>query len=279
MSLILAGISALFYGIADFSGGYASNKSPLLSVLVVSQFLGLLLAVAVVGFVSPVLPAPVDLAWGFIAGLCGAAGLFTLYRGIATSIVAIVSPVSALVSAIVPMVYGGILGERPSGFAIAGALVCLPAIVLLSWSSDGDHERKAVRSAMLQGIVAGLGFGCFFVAVSRSSASSGLWPLLASRLASIAVMASALLLRRQRISILRGTRLATVLAGTTDMGANILFLLASRSGMLSLVSVVTSLYPAPTVILGRLVLGQRVPKVRVAGIGLAIAGVAMISLK
>ncbi len=279
MSLFLAGISALLYGLADFSGGYAANRSPLLSVLLVSQFLGLVLAAALVAFISPVLPAPADIAWGLLAGLCGALGLFTLYRGIATSIVAIVSPLSALVSAVVPMAYGAILGERPSALAIAGALLCLPAIVLLSWGGEGEGGRKEIRSAMVQGLVAGLGFGCFFVAVSRSSPGSGLWPLLASRLVSILVMGAALLLRGQRPLIAKAGRLTTALAGTADMGANILFLLAARSGLLSLVSVVTSLYPAPTVILGRIFLGQKVPRIRVAGIGLAIAGVALISLR
>ncbi len=278
MPLILALVSALLYGAADFSGGYASRRNSTLCVLVFSQLAGIVLAgLALLAF-WPGLPGPGDVFWGFVAGLCGSLGLFMLYRGIATSLVAVVSPASALVSALLPMAFGMALGERPSTLAIAGALLCLPAVILLS-SGGGGKGRPSVRSALIQGCLAGIGFGTFYIALSRTSHASGLWPLIVSRGTSLAIVLAILIARRERPLIAKGSWGVTLAAGFSDMGANVFFLLASRSGLLSLVSIVTSLYPAPTVILGRIVLRERLPPPRIAGLVLAVLGVILISLK
>jgi drug/metabolite transporter (DMT)-like permease len=278
MFLVFAGLSALFYGVADFAGGYASTKSPTLSVILVSQAGGILLALVGLAVFWPGLPRPVDLAWGVAAGVFGSLGLFMLYRGIATSLVAIVSPSSALVGALLPMAFGAALGERPEALAVAGALLCLPAVLLLSMG-NGTSGGRAARSALLQGCLAGVGFGTFFIAISRASPDSGLWPLVASRLTSLVIVLVLLLATRRRLRIAKGRLPLTLSAGFADMGANICFLLASRSGLLSIASVISSLYPAPTVVLGRLVLKERIPATRVAGLALAITGVVLISLK
>lgn len=285
MALILAGLSALAYGIADFSGGYAARKSSVLSVVALSQILGLALALSFIAASGTPLPAPRDLLWGLAAGLAGSAGLLLLYRGLATSLVAIVSPSSALVGALVPMAFGLALGERPSGPALAGAALCLPAVILLgSGSGDGQGADKAAarresRRALAFGVLAGLGFGGFFVAAARTSPASGLWPLVAARTASIGVALSALLASGSRPRLEKGDGPATAVAGLADMGANILFLLAARSGLLTLVAVVTALYPAPTVLLGRIFLKEKVTLARAAGLVLAIVGVALLSLR
>jgi drug/metabolite transporter (DMT)-like permease len=278
MSLIFAGLSALLYGIADFSGGFSSHKNSTFSVVIVSQAAGIFLALAALALSASGLPTLPDILWGMLGGLCGALGLFTLYRGIATSIVAVVSPASALVSAVIPLAFGLLIGERPSALALAGAALCLPAVLLLSSGGDSS-DGKSVKSALAQGAIAGAGFGFFFVAVSRSSPSSGLWPLVAARGTSVLIALSLVLIRREKIRIAKGSLPVTLLAGLADMGANIAFLLASRSGLLALASIVSSLYPAPTVILGRLVFKERIPPTRLAGFGLALVGVVLISLK
>ena len=278
MALVFAALSALLYGIADFSGGFASSKSRTLSVLVVSQFAGIALACIALFIFWPGPPAMRDILWGFAAGVSGALGLFMLYRGIATSLVAVVSPSSALVSALIPLAFGILQGERPSPLALVGAALCLPAVILLS-AGKVEGEGKSLRSALGQGFLAGLGFGLFFVAISRTSPSSGLWPLIASRSASVLIVLCAMALSKQPLALAKGGRLATFAAGFADMGANICFLLASRAGMLSIVSIVSSLYPAPTVLLGRIVFKERIPPLRVAGLVLAIGGVVLISLK
>jgi drug/metabolite transporter (DMT)-like permease len=277
MSIVLALASALLYGIADFSGGWGSSKSHVLSVLVVSQLAGISLALVALALDWPGWPSPPDLLWGFLAGVSGSLGLFALYRGIATSIVAVISPASALVGALLPLGFGMAMGERPSELALVGAALCLPAVLLLS-SGKGGGDAKALRSALVQGCLAGLGFGGFFIAISRTHAASGLWPLVASRSVSVVVALVALALTRRKLELRRGGRAVTLAAGLADMGANIAFLVATRTGMLAIVSVVSSLYPAPTVILGRLVFKERIPPRRVAGLVMALAGVVLISL-
>lgn len=280
MALVLAGFAALLYGVADFSGGYAAVKARLLSVLLYSQLAGTAVAVAAAVAFSGGVPAWKDVGWGFVAGLTGSMGLFMLYGGIARSIVAIVSPTSAVVGAILPVLFGLLSGERPSSAAIAGSLLCLPAIVLLSWESgEADTHGSSVRTALGFGVLAGVGFGLFFTTLSFADKASGIWPLLGARLASVGSFLVALLIKRERPSVPRGARATTLLAGTADMGANILFLLAAQSGLLSLVAVVTSLFPAPTVVLARVFLGQRIPPVRIAGLALALLGVGLISAR
>ena len=277
MPVLLSGISALLFGLADFAGGQASSKSHVLPVVLVSQAAGLVLALVAIATLGTPFPPLADMGWGLVAGLSGALGLTTLYRGIATSIVAVVSPVSALVSALLPAAFGIALGERLSPLTLAGATACVPAILLLSWGGPGGGERRQVRSAFLQGAIAGIGFGGFFIAVSRTSPASGLWPLVASRATSLCVVAVAMAATRRPLRVERASRPSALGSGLADMGANIFFLFATRSGLLSLVSVVSSLYPAPTVILGRVFLKQRIPPARAVGLGLAVAGVALIS--
>jgi len=279
MALALAGFAALLYGIADFSGGFAAGRSRLLSVLACSQALGILFAIAGLFLLRSAAPSRADLFWGFMAGLTGSMGLFMLYGGIARSIVAIVSPASAVVGALLPVLFGLLLGERPAPSAVAGSLLCLPAILLLSWESGGAIGGKPVRTALAYGVLAGLGFGAFFISLSRTSPDAGLWPLVAARIASISAFTVALAVTRQPFRVERAGLAPTLLAGTADMGANILFLLASHSGLLSLVAVVASLFPAPTVLLARIFLHQRIPPTRLAGLALALAGVGLISVR
>ena len=280
MALILAGFSALLYGIADFSGGFAAGRSRLLSVLLLSQLVGLVTALAALAILGHGLPTWHDLAWSFLAGLFGAMGLVMLWGGIAKSIVAIVSPASAVVGAVIPVLFAVLSGERPSAIAFAGCALCLPAILLLSWEQDaGEHRHGSVRSALGYGVLAGLGFGVFFIALSRTSPRAGLWPIVAARVASFAAFILAWAASRETFKLERNALVPTLLAGAADMGANILFLLATQCGMLSLVAIITSLFPAPTVVLARVFLKQRIPPLRFAGLVLALSGVCLISLR
>jgi drug/metabolite transporter (DMT)-like permease len=277
MSILLAALSSLMYGTADFAGGFASRRNSVFSVIIVSQLAGALLAAAAAPLVGPNAPAAIDLLWGFAAGICGAMGIGFLYRGIGRSIVAVVSPVAALVGALVPLVFGLTLGESPSALAWLGTALCLPAVVLLS-AEGGAGNRRLLLDSFLYGIFAGLGFAGFFISVSRTGADAGLWPLLSARFASIfAVLVLALLLKK-KIKIAPQTLGVVISAGIFDMGANIAFLLASRAGMLILVTTVTSLYPGPTVLLARLVFHQPIGPARFAGLVLAVAGVILISI-
>jgi drug/metabolite transporter (DMT)-like permease len=279
MSVLLAALSALFYGAADFAGGFAARRSPLVPVLVTSQAAGGVLALAFVLAAGEHVPAGRDLAWGAAAGFAGAVGLGVLYRGIAGGLVAVVSPIAALVGATIPVAFGILSGERPSPAALAGSAVCLPAILLLSWERGGAANHRALRSALAHALLSGTFIGLFFIALARSSPGSGLWPVVAARGASITLLAVAAFVSRQRLAVSRAGALPTLLAGVSDMAANVLFLLATREGLLSLAVIVASLYPAPTVLLARVFFRERIPAVRALGLGLAVAGIALIGLR
>lgn len=277
---MLAGFSALLYGIADFSGGFAAGRSRLLSVLLLSQLVGLATALSALAILGHGAPTLRDLGWSFLAGLFGSMGMVMLWGGIARSIVAIVSPASAVVGAVIPILFAVLSGERPSATALIGCALCLPAILLLSWEPAGaDQRHGTVRSALAYGTLAGLGFGVFFIALSRTSPQAGMWPIVAARVASFAAFIIVWAVSRQPFKLERKALAPTLLAGAADMGANILFLLATQCGMLSLVSMITALFPAPTVILARIFLNQRIPPLRFAGLVLALSGVGLISLR
>ena len=278
MSVLLSLLSALFYGLGDFSGGFATRKSPLLAVVTISQIGGAALALAFALADGSPFPGPADVIWAAVAGLCGLLGILMLYRGIAKAVVAIVSPVSALVSALIPAMVGLAMGERPSAFALAGTLLCLPAILLLSWERGTAVDRARRLESLLHGLAAGLGFGLFFIALSRTSHGTGIWPAFIARGSSLAALLLVMFASRRPLRLARASRMPAVAAGLADMGANILFLLAMRAGLLSISAVVASLFPAPTVVLARIFLKEKIPPARLAGLGLAIAGVALIGM-
>ncbi|MGD0726438.1 MAG: DMT family transporter [Spirochaetia bacterium] len=279
MAILLAGLSALMYGAADFCGGLGTRKSPLVTVLALSQLVGLVLALGTSLLLGQALPIAGDLAWGAISGVCGTAGLAALYTALATTLVAVASPVAAVVGAVIPVLLGVTLGERPGSLAWMGIVLAIPAIVLLSAGPSGNGKTSAlVRRAALLGTAAGIGFGLFFFAISRTSHASGLWPLVTARASTISIVVLFALFSGRSLRPARSGLPLVLVSGVLDMGANIAFLLASRAGMLSTVAVVSSLYPGPTVLLAWLVLRERLTPLRACGLVLALAGVALISV-
>ena len=277
MAIILAALSAALYGSADFAGGLATRSNPVHAVLVVSQLAGTVLAAAALPLFAAATPTGSEMIWGAAAGLGGAVGLIALYRGIATTVVAVVSPTSALVGAILPVAFGVISGERPSVAAWVGIALCLPALFLLTFEPQKE-ARDAVRRALVAGIIAGAGFGWFFIAISRPAAAAGLWPLLAARSTSIIAVAVVSLAGGWSLRVRLRSLSVVVIAGVCDMGANVAFILSTRGTLLALATVVTSLFPAPTVLLARIFFHERVTRARLAGVALAITGVALIGL-
>jgi drug/metabolite transporter (DMT)-like permease len=250
---------------------------PVITVLVFSQLVGLVVAVAAaVAFRQP-FPPPQDLLWGALAGVCGTAGLAALYQALATTLVAVASPVAAVTGAAIPLALGLILGERPGALAWAGIALAVPAIVLLTAGPPGHAEKGVARRAALLGIAAGMGFGLFFFSISRTSPVSGLWPLASARVSTIFLGVIFAVLTGRTLRPAWDGFIVVLAAGVLDMGANIAFLLASRLGLLSITAVVTSLYPGPTVLLAVLFFRERMTVPRVLGLALALAGVACIS--
>ena len=277
MTVFLAALSALMYGAADFCGGMATRKTPLPAVLASSQAIGLVVAVAASLAFGFHLSAASDLAWGALAGVCGAAGIAALYTALATTVVAVASPLAAVTGAVIPVVLGVAAGERPDVAAWVGIALGACAIVLLTAGPSTSAREGSVRRASFLGVSAGLGFGLFFFFISRTSHASGLWPLVAARVATVSLVVLFSAVGRRSLHLSPAGLPMVFLSGTLDMGANIAFLLASRTGMLSISAAVAALYPGPTVILAWIILKERVTPARVVGLGLALVGVALIS--
>ncbi|MEV0970385.1 EamA family transporter [Microtetraspora glauca] len=274
-AVALATACAVIFGTADFFGGLATRRSRVLAVVVISQIGGLLLVCALMP-VLPGAPSPAALLWGMAAGVAGAVGVVLFYRGLASGMMSVVAPTTATTSMAVPVLFGLVLGERPSLTAMAGIVLGLLAVLLVSRDSAAASGSRI--GPIVSALASGAGFGGFFVLLKLAPAGSGLWPLAGARIASISLVVLLALVSRRTLRPLPGALPVTIAAGVLDMAANILYLLAARGGMLSLVAVLVSLYPASTLLLARYVLDERLNRVQIAGVGFALGAVALIAL-
>jgi drug/metabolite transporter (DMT)-like permease len=281
VSETLAVLSSVIYGAADFLGGLASRRASVLAVIVISQASGLLVVSMAIPLLPPASPIAADLGWGAAAGVCGLVGLGLLYRALATGTMSLVAPITAAWAAIVPVAAGVALGERLHPLAVAGIVLALVAIVLVSQAHPEpgrppSDARDALRRSLGLAVSSGVVIGFFLVAMDFTRRESGLWPLVAARIASLALAGPYLFARGVEIPRDR-PRLRLILgSGFLDMVANILFLLAVQRGMLSIVATLTSLYPASTVVLARIVLGERLRPIQAGGVVCALAAVLLI---
>lgn len=279
MVFVLALAAALTYGAGDFLGGIATKRSgDSLSVVAMSSLVGIVLLSVLVGLV-PSEPTVADLGWGAAGGVAGGVGVILFYRALATGVMSVVAPVAAVTGAIVPVVAGLLLGERPGAFALGGVAVAIVAVALLSREAPGAREvvSEAPGRAFALALGAGLGFGGFFVLLDRTGDGAGLWPLVASRSVTFVIATFAAVVTSRVLLPARRARLATVGTGLLDMSANALFLIANRSGLLALVAVVTSLYPASTIALAQVFLGERLARHQILGLLLVAVAVVLIA--
>ena len=161
VAVLLSVASAVSYGTADFLGGLATRRAIATAVVLVSQSVGLVTLTVVLALTDQQVPPAADLGWGALAGLCGMVGLVLFYQALATGTMGVVAPVTAVVSAVVPVTFGLATGERPGWLALAGIVVAVPAIVLLGWGGGGGPgERRTVdRGSLVLAVAAGIGFG------------------------------------------------------------------------------------------------------------------------
>lgn len=279
MAIVLALGAAAFYGSADFMGGLATRRSAAPTVAFGAQASGVLVLLGGLVFLGPATIAGADLAFGVLAGLFGAIGLTLIYRALAAGPMSVVAPTSALSAASVPVVAGLLLGDRPGPMALTGIAVSFVAVLLITWErTEPGVARRVSRNVVLAALAGGTLFGLFFVALHQANEAAGLWPLLAARAASIPVLVA--LLRRGRSALWpdRGLVGTVVVSGALDMLANILFLLATRHGMLAVVSAVIGLYPATTVMLAQTRLGERMRGVQGAGMAVAVLAAVMVAV-
>jgi len=288
MVIFLGLAAAVLYGSGDFLGGMATRKLPVLPVLLLADAAGLIVAL-VVAVMSPGTIALAGLAWGISAGLIGGVGLIIFYIGLATGPMSVVAPVAGLVSTVLPVGAALVGGERPGVGVYAGAVLCLVAIVMTSSAGDGGSTAGAAGRtgrpgrgrAIAYGAVAGAAFGLFFLLIRNAGESGEFWPVAAGRIGELAVvLIAAAVLRRSLSPGGADVRLllAAAGAGVIDVVANICYVAATRTGAFGLAVVLASLYPGFTVLLARVVLGERLRWVQRAGLALAAIGILLVTL-
>jgi drug/metabolite transporter (DMT)-like permease len=285
--LALSVAAALFYGAADFCGGLASRRSSTLAVVLWSQAAGLFVLGPALLLV-PGVPRAGDLGWGLACGVSGAFAIALLYRGLALGVMGVVSPVTAVLAAAIPVAFAIARGERPAAGALAGIACALAAVVLVSAAPAAVAPEAAPPASrpparrwppgIPEALGSGAAFGFFFIALAQTHADAGLYPLLGTRLTSLAILGGFALTARRPLRIERPALRTVALAGGLDMGANVLYVLAAHAGPLSIAAVVTSLYPAGTVALAALVLHERLARIQWLGVAAAFAGVLCIAL-
>jgi drug/metabolite transporter (DMT)-like permease len=269
MAVLLALCSAATYGVGDFLGGLAAKRAAAAAVLLWSHLAGVVLLLGTTLVIAGEATTH-DLAVGAIGGLAGAAGVGLLYQALSIGPMSAVAPVTALLAAAVPVVAGIADGERPGVAAAVGMVAALAAVVLISAEGGGSFRPSDLRGVTLA-LGAGLGFGLFFVALSYTDDGSGVWPLVGARTASVVVVGALAVLGRFRAHVPAGdARALTAGAGALDVAANVLYLLAIREGLLSVVSVLAALYPASTVVLAWVILRERFAPMQRIGLALAV---------
>ena len=266
--------SAACWGAADFSGGLASKRANVYGVIIVSQFVGITLLIGSALALSEGLPPADHLGWGCLAGVFGAVGLLALYRALASGRMGVAAPVSGILTAAIPVIAGAFVEGWPDAFRVIGFALALIAVWLVSQTDDAAFAPRDLGLPLL----AGLGFGFFLVFIHRASDVSVLWPLVAARGSSLGMMLAVTALSRQRWPPGREQLLPVVLAGVLDAGGNAFYVLASQVGRLDVAAVLSSLYPASTVWLARIVLKERLTKTQSVGIVSALAAIVLITV-
>jgi drug/metabolite transporter (DMT)-like permease len=276
IGVVLALAASLSWGIADFGGGLGARRVRLVWVLVVSQVSGLALVGAMYLATRPQAPTSRELAWGAFAGAMGVVGLTAFYRALAVGTMGIVGPISTA-GAIVPVLYGLARGERPSVLQAAGIVVAVVGVVAASLEPLPDGAGRTITTGAGLALVAALGFGSSLLGLNRVSQAGVVWGTLSLRLTVVPIVLVALLVTRPTAQRLRPAVPLLIATGLFDTGANLLYGASARHGLISVVSVLGSLYPVVLVVLAYIVLRERISRPQLGGVALALAGVALIS--
>jgi drug/metabolite transporter (DMT)-like permease len=273
-------VAAAGYGVSDFAGGLAARRSGPMATLRYGEGIGLIVTAAVLPLVRGALTGR-GIACALGAGVAGLVGLGLMYQLMASEPLNLVSPMTAVLAAVIPVGFAVLTGEAPHALAWFGMVAGLVAVALFSYA-PAEPRLRAVRLRVIGlASLCGAGFGVYFILQARAGGGTGLWPLTLSRVAAVAVVA--LLAVRSRVRgrpvprLDRPTKLIALTAGALDAGADICFVLASRHGFLSLLSVIVALYPAVTVLLAVAVLRERAGRIARVGMGLSAVSLLLIA--
>ena len=276
MVVFYALIAAAAFGTADFLGGFSTRKNHAITTVFWAQGAGLLTVL----IAAPIIGAEnvdfMDILWGMAGGVSGAFGVLYLFEGLSTGMASIVSPVAALTGAAFPVLFGFLTGERPPLLTWAGVALLLPAIMLMSW--EREEKKDHVLLSLQQGLLSGILFGAFFIFLSRTSDTSGMWSLAAARASTVPLFLVLSRFKNIRIALIPGTKRITWVSGFLDMAANVFYLLAARTGYLIIAVILAALYPAQTVVLQKVLLHEKLTTFRMTGLILSIIGAVLIGI-
>jgi drug/metabolite transporter (DMT)-like permease len=274
VTVLLSLLAAAAYGLSDFNGGWVSKRVSAWTVALSAQCGGTLVTLAI-ALPADARPSGTDLAWALLAGLGNGFGTAFLYRGLAAGRMGVVAPVSGVGAALVPVVTGVLIGERPGMVVWIGITLAFPAIWFVA--REPSASTAAASGGFLDGVLAGLGFGALFVALSRVSDDAGLLPLAVNQAAGgVVVVVVATALRQPWLPRERRAALGLT-SGVLAALATGLFVVASRGSHLTVAAVVVSLYPAFTVLLAALFLRERVHRDQGFGLALCAVSVALVA--
>jgi glucose uptake protein GlcU len=310
LAVVLALASAIGYGSSDFAAGLASRSAPVIQITLLASVISGVIVAAALPFAASPGPNAAALAWGFGAGLGGTLGAFALYLGFRHAAFSVAGPLSAVASAGFSVLAGLLYGERPTTLALTGIVLALPAIVGVSVSAaaeeaeEGDAEPEAGHAepqaghaepqaaaaagrqaatgrqaaGVVYGLLAGACFALLFIGLDQAGSDSGLWPVAAAAVGELAAALVAAVAVRSFTLCGGRARLLAAIAGAGGATGTILFFFATHHGFLAVTAVLTSLYPAATIVLARTVLGERLTGLRLAGLGLAGLCVSLIAV-
>jgi drug/metabolite transporter (DMT)-like permease len=275
LAVLLALACSVSYGVADFLGGLASRGAPVLRVVGLAMLASLVVEAGLLPLVGSRWSAAA-LTWGGLAGVASAAGFALLFRSLALGPMGVLSPVTAVVSAVLPAAFGFAEGERLGAPGVAGIALAIIAVIAVSaGSEESGHRPSAIALALAVG--AGGAIAAQLVFLSKTPHDSGVIPLVACRVVSVLVLLAAMAARRRAAAAGRPDLRMALSSGLFDAAANVAFLVAVRSGSLVVVAVITALYPGATVLLARRFLGERLTGVQLAGLVTAAAAVTILA--
>ena len=273
----MALLSSALWGTSDFGGGTLTRRRPAVTVAAVSELIGLA-AVVIAGIVTGAFAAPTGyVGWGLLGAAAGSVGIVAFYEALATGTMGVVAPIASLGVA-VPVVTGLVQGDRPNALQDAGIVIAIIGVVLAGGPElqGGDGRRESAKPLVLAAVAA-VAFGVVFVAIAHGARSSTVMTLLVMRSAAVVLMVGVARATATSLRVASGDVPMLLLVGLFDVGANATFAYASRRGLLSIVAVLSSLYPAVTVILARAVHAERLARIQLIGVIGAVGGVALIA--
>ena len=277
MTVVLALSAAFAYGLSDFIGGISARRtSPWPPAFLACA--GALVGAVALALLVPGEPTRPDLLWGALAGVGGGAGGAFLYRGLAAGKMGVVAPISGVGAAVVPVVVGLATGERPGLLVWLGLVVALPGIWLVAREPSLDADQPKSAEGVVDGVLAGLGFGIIFAAMGQVPDTAGYWPLAIAQAVAMPVVAVTAIALGGSIVPRAASAWWGVGAGLLATAAVVSFLLATQRGLLTVASVLTSLYPAFTVLLASAWLKEHIHKAQAVGLGLCAVAVGLVAI-